>query len=165
MDNLNFLTNPKNKDPTSKLKLKMNFCDKGLNDQIQKENEESVRKQSIKDYEFIKILGQGAFAKVVEVRNRLDGKLYAMKIIHKSKIMMNSEENTALTTEENVGRNMYRIRQIQSEKNIFKLLNQHPSPFTVKLHSAFTSTNYLFMVLDLCPGGDLFNLIQRHKKF
>lgn len=60
---------------------------------------------------------------------------------------------------------MYRLRQIQSEKNIFKLINQNRSPFIVRLHSAFTSKNYLFMVLDLCPGGDLFNLIQRHRKF
>jgi serine/threonine protein kinase len=60
---------------------------------------------------------------------------------------------------------MYRVRQIQSEKNIFKLLNENPFPFIVKLHAAFTSENYLCMVLDMCPGGDLFNLIQRHKKF
>ena len=35
----------------------------------------------------------------------------------------------------------------------------------VRLHSAFTSKNYLYMVLDLCPGGDLFSLVQRHQKF
>jgi serine/threonine protein kinase len=88
-----------------------------------------------------------------------------MKMIPKSKIMMNNEEGFSLSTEELAFRNMYRLRQIQSEKNIFKLINQNKNPFLVNMHSAFTSNNYLFMVLDLCPGGDLFNLIQRHRKF
>jgi serine/threonine protein kinase len=60
---------------------------------------------------------------------------------------------------------MYRIKQIISERNIFTLLNKDPNPFIVQMYSAFTSKNYLYLVLDLCPGGDLFNLIQRHKKF
>lgn len=67
--------------------------------------------------------------------------------------------------EELAARNMYRVRQIQSEKNIFKKLNDDPSPFIVNLHAAFTSNNYLCMVTEMCPGGDLFNLIQRHQKF
>ena len=50
-----------------------------------------------------------------------------------------------------------------SERNIFSLLNQNPHPFIVQMHSAFTSKNYLYMVLDLCPGGDLFSLIQKHQ--
>ena len=74
-------------------------------------------------------------------------------------------EGHSLTTEELAYRNMYRVKQIISERNIFSQLNKKPNPFIVKMHSAFTSKNYLYMVLDLCPGGDLFNLIQRHKNF
>jgi len=61
----------------------------------------------------------------------LDGKLYAMKIIPKDKIMIKEESsdthpgNQGLTTEEIAARNMYRVKQILSEKNIFKLLNIH----------------------------------------
>ena len=40
----------------------MCFSDKGFIQEFEKENKESVRKQSIKDYELIKILGEGAFA-------------------------------------------------------------------------------------------------------
>ena len=125
----------------------------------------SVRKQSIADYELLKILGQGAFAKVLLVRNKANGRLFAMKVIHKSKIMMDAEKDGTITTEELAYRNMYRVKQIISERNIFSLLNQNPNPFIVQLHSAFTSKNYLYLVLDLCPGGDLFNLIQKHKSF
>lgn len=52
-----------------------------------------------------------------------------------------------------------------SERAIFTQLNQDPNPFIVQLHSAFTSRNYLYFVLDLCPGGDLFSLIQKHRNF
>jgi serine/threonine protein kinase len=138
----------------------MVFCDKKQMQKFRNDMQNPERNFSIKDYDFIKILGQGAFAKVVQVRNKADGKIYAMKIIPKDKIMMKDEDDEhCLTTEELAARNMYRVRQIQSEKNIFKLLNDDPCPFIVKLHSAFTSTNYLYMVLDMCPGGDLFGLI------
>lgn len=146
-----------------KLKLKVCFVEKDYIDEIQKYDQRSVKKQTIKDYDLLKVLGEGSFAKVILARKKQDGKLFAMKVINKKRIKMNAEE--AINTEELAYRNMYRIKQIISERNIFTQLNQHPNPFVVQLHSAFTSRNYLYLVLDLCPGGDLFNLIQRHKKF
>ena len=47
---------------------------------------------SIKDFDLIRCLGQGAFAKVLLVRNKQNGKLFAMKVIHKKKIMMTAED-------------------------------------------------------------------------
>lgn len=89
-----------------------------------------------------------------------------MKVIHKSKIMkLADEENPNLTQEELAYRNLYRVKQIISERNIFSKLNEDPNPFIVQLHSAFTSKNYVYFVLDLCAGGDLFNLIQKHRNF
>ena len=92
--------------------------------------------------------------------------MYAMKVIHKSKIMKTASEETAdLTNEELAYRNLYRVKQIISERNIFSRLNEDPNPFIVQLHSAFTSKNYVYFVLDLCSGGDLFNMIQKHRNF
>lgn len=89
-----------------------------------------------------------------------------MKVIHKSKIMKTaSEETVDLTNEELAYRNLYRVKQIISERNIFSKLNEDPNPFIVQLHSAFTSKNYVYFVLDLCSGGDLFNMIQKHRNF
>lgn len=99
-------------------------------------------------------------------RSKITGCLYAMKIIHKGKIMMEEEDPMGnMNDEELAYRNMYRVKQIISERNIFSRLNRDPNPFIVKLHSAFKSKNYLYLVLDLCPGGDLFSLIQKHKNF
>ena len=76
-----------------------------------------------------------------------------------------SEETVDLTNEELAYRNLYRVKQIISERNIFSKLNEDPNPFIVQLHSAFTSKNYVYFVLDLCSGGDLFNMIQKHRNF
>lgn len=45
-------------------------------------NQNQLKIKSIKDLEIIdqdKILGEGAFSKVIKVRSKLDGKYYAMK--------------------------------------------------------------------------------------
>jgi serine/threonine protein kinase len=38
-------------------------------------------------------------------------------------------------------------------------------PFIVKLHYAFQSETRLFIVMDLCRGGDLGAMLDKHKKF
>jgi serine/threonine protein kinase len=80
-----------------------------------------------------------------------------MKVIARNKLIVQAE--TDVSPEEQAYRNMYRVKQIISERNIFLNLNKNPNPFIVQLHSAFQTKNYLYFVLDLCPGGDLFNLI------
>jgi len=103
------------------LKLKMCFVENKYLDEVVKEKKASVRKQTIKDYVLVKVLGEGAFAKVLQVRNKANGRIFAMKVIHKSKIMNFDEKG--LTTEELTIRNMYRVKQIISERNIFSNLN------------------------------------------
>ena len=69
------------------------------------------RKLSIKDYELIKVLGEGAFAKVILVRNKTNGKLFAMKVIHKKKITVNAEDSKGTYTAEEIAyRNMYLVK-------------------------------------------------------
>lgn len=42
------------------------------------------------DFEFLKVVGQGAFAKVYQVRKRGTSEIYAMKVMRKDKIMKNA---------------------------------------------------------------------------
>jgi serine/threonine protein kinase len=38
-------------------------------------------------------------------------------------------------------------------------------PFIVKLHSTFQQHRKLYYILEYCPGGELFGLIRRLKRF
>lgn len=70
------------------------------------------------------------------------GKLYAMKVLKKARLVCN-EKDKAHTV---------------SERNILEML-QHP--FLVKLHYAFQNHSNLYIVLEYCHGGELFNYLER----
>lgn len=36
-------------------------------------------------------------------------------------------------------------------------------PFIIKLHYAFQNERKLFFAMEYCPGGELFNLIQKRR--
>ena len=46
-----------------------------------------------------------------------------------------------------------------------RILEEVEHPFIIKMHGAFQSVNYLHLVLDFCPGGELFFHISRHRRF
>jgi len=46
-----------------------------------------------------------------------------------------------------------------------KILQAVNNPFVIGLHWAFKSTDYLHMVLDFAPGGELFFHLTKHGKF
>ena len=46
-----------------------------------------------------------------------------------------------------------------------KILEKVSSPFIVKLNYAFQTHKKLFLVLDYCPGGELFFYIQQIGRF
>lgn len=37
-------------------------------------------------------------------------------------------------------------------------------PFVVKLHYAYQTHDKLIFVMDYCPGGDLLDMVKKHKK-
>ena len=51
---------------------------------------------------------------------------------------------------------------VQSERNILIKVNH---PFIVKMHHAFQDPDHLYMLLDYCPGGELFFYLQRVGRF
>ena len=69
-------------------------------------------------------------------RKKDTGRLYAMKILKKSKIIREKK-----------------IKPILSERAVLEQLDH---PFIVKLHWAFQSKEELFFVMDICTGGEIF---------
>ncbi|KAI9204351.1 serine/threonine-protein kinase SCH9 [Polychytrium aggregatum] len=101
------------------------------------------------DFEFMKVLGKGAYGKVLQVRKRDTCRVYAMKIINKRDIAQKDD--------------MYKeIVHTISERNV---LIKAQSPFLVGLKFAFQSPEKLYLVLDYMNGGELFFHLQRDHIF
>jgi len=84
------------------------------------------------DFQLMKELGKGSFGQVFLVKHKLSGKLYAMKILSKAKI---------------IGQNL--MKYAKAEKDVMAY-SRHP--FIVSLHYAFQTAHKLCLILDYCPG-------------
>ncbi|KDO67574.1 hypothetical protein CISIN_1g0116762mg [Citrus sinensis] len=99
----------------------------------------------LEDFEVLKVVGQGAFAKVYQVRRIGTSEIYAMKVMRKDKIM---EKNHA--------------EYMKSERNI---LTKVDHPFIVQLRYSFQTKYRLYLVLDFVNGGHLFFQLYRQGLF
>lgn len=90
-----------------------------VEESIEDDNGQSMKIQrvSIEDFEVLKVVGQGAFAKVYQVRKKGTSEIYAMKVMRKDKIM---EKNHA--------------EYMKAERDI---LTQIEHPFIVQLRYSF----------------------------
>lgn len=100
---------------------------------------------SIEDFETIRMLGRGEYGKVLLVRKKASGELFALKILKKKLI---SEKN-----------------QIQHTKAERSILQRADHPFIVRLRYAFHSSLKLYLALEYCPGGELYFHINQQKTF
>jgi p70 ribosomal S6 kinase len=92
-------------------------------------------------FDLLKLIGEGAFGKVLLVRNRLNKQMCAMKVI--SKKLLKKKNN---------------ILYMKSERDILTKV-QHP--FIVSLYFAFQSESKVFLVMDFLSGGELFYHLKR----
>lgn len=99
----------------------------------------------LNDFEMLRVIGRGSYAKVLLVSLRKNKKLYAMKVIKKELV----------TDEEDVD-------WVQTEKHVFETASNHP--FLVGLHSCFQTRERLFFVIEYVNGGDLMFHMQRQRK-
>ena len=94
------------------------------------------RRPTTDDFELMCVIGMGAFGRVLQVRNKGDGKVFAMKVISKKLLRRkNSVENMV------------------AEKEI---LTKVDHPFVVHMQCAFSTDSKLFLVMDYMHGGELF---------
>ncbi|KAI9203129.1 kinase-like protein [Polychytrium aggregatum] len=99
----------------------------------------------LRQFEFLRNIGKGAFGKVRIVQKRDTQKMYALKYINKKKcVRMDAVEN------------------ILRERRILEELKH---PFVVNLWFAFQDDVNIYMVLDLMLGGDLRFHFERIKYF
>jgi p70 ribosomal S6 kinase len=99
-----------------------------------------------KDFELLKVIGMGAFGKVLQVKNRVTGQILAMKVMSKRLLKRKSGY----------------IENIQAERNI---LTRVKHPFVVTMHCSFQTKEKLFIIMDYLAGGELFLRLGREGIF
>jgi len=104
-------------------------------------------KLTIDNFNLIKVLGKGAFGKVMLVTKKDDPTetLYAMKSLKKADLVKRNQ-----------------VAHIETERFI---LGNIDCPFLVHLRFAFQTPEKLYMVLDYMSGGEIFFWLKREKKF
>jgi serine/threonine protein kinase len=93
-------------------------------------------KVSLDDFEMMKLLGYGTYGRVFLARKKDNGKIYAIKVLDK--------------------RGLTRQKQTELTKLERKILKTHRSNFLIRLYYAFQSKTKLFLVMEYCPGGELY---------
>eukprot|EP00347_Sterkiella_histriomuscorum_P000036 403377427 len=93
------------------------------------------------DFQTLKVLGKGGYGKVYLVQRKSDLKFYAMKVIKKERVK-NPKQKIRTKTERYI-------------------LEKFKHPFLMHLKYAFQTKDKLFMIIDYCPGGELFFHLQR----
>ena len=96
-------------------------------------------KQSIRDYESLSIIGRGAFGEVHVCREKKTGEIVAIKKIRKDVLVLKN--------------------QIIHTRNEQQFLSKVKSEWTVELKASFQEDDFLYLVMEFLPGGDLMNLL------
>uniref|UniRef100_A0A5F8HJ58 protein kinase C n=1 Tax=Monodelphis domestica TaxID=13616 RepID=A0A5F8HJ58_MONDO len=99
----------------------------------------------LQDFDLIRVIGRGSYAKVLLVRLKKNDQIYAMKVVKKK--FVHDHENT---------------NWVQTEKHVFEQASSNP--FLVGLHSCFQTRSHLFLVIEYVNGGDLLFHMQRKNK-
>ncbi|KAK4049808.1 Serine/threonine-protein kinase [Microbotryomycetes sp. JL201] len=112
---------------------------------IQVSYKPSSHSLTIDDFDLLKVIGKGSFGKVMQVRKKDTGRIYALKTIRKAHIVSRSEVTHTL-----------------AERTVLAQVN---NPFIVPLKFSFQSAEKLYLVLAFINGGELFHHLQREGRF
>ena len=98
----------------------------------------------MEDFEVEKVLGSGSFAQVIQGKLKDTGKSYALKVMDKRHVVKEGKAEYVLVER--------------------KVLNALRDPGIVNLCFTFQDAHSLYLGLELCPNGELFEQIQERKK-
>lgn len=93
------------------------------------------------NYEIVEFIAKGAFGKVFKVRQRKTSQIYALKVLEKSKIIL---ENC--------------VDQIKDEVLIQQAISHHP--FIVTSQERWQNKGYIYQLTEFISGGELFQKVK-----
>jgi len=122
--------------------------------ELDKKETEYIKSRRIRltghSFESIKIIGRGAFGEVRLVKMKKNNKYFAMKKLDKSK-MIEKQQTIHVRSE----------RDILADSNH---IHGH-NPWIVSLYYSFQDTNYLYLIMEYVPGGDMMTQLIKYDTF
>jgi serine/threonine protein kinase len=103
------------------------------------------RPAKLNDFEADKSLGKGAYGKVIQVKSKNSGKLYAMKVVAKKTIENHNMKD-----------------QLRNEISIMSKLSH---PRIINLETIFEDQKNIYLVMELAEEKHLYARLQEAKKF
>ncbi|KAM9919305.1 hypothetical protein OXX59_008041 [Metschnikowia pulcherrima] len=101
------------------------------------------------DFEPLKVLGHGSYGKVLLVREKSTGRLFAQKQLKKASLIINENDVHQKNYERTI-----------NEKVILEKVN-HPN--IVKLYYAFQDNNKVYLILEYLDGGEIFHHLAQQR--
>ncbi|CAM0139213.1 Serine/threonine-protein kinase [Umbelopsis sp. WA50703] len=100
---------------------------------------------TLSDFITIKVIGKGAFGEVRLVQKADSGKIYAMKTLRKADMMQKDQ-----------------LAHVKAERDV---LAESNSPWIVQLYYSFQDSQYLYLIMEFLPGGDLMTMLIQYDTF
>lgn len=99
----------------------------------------------LEDFVTVKVIGKGAFGEVRLVQAGDTGKIYAMKTLKKSEMLKKDQ-----------------LAHVKAERDV---LAEADSPWVVQLYFSFQDAQYLYLIMEFLPGGDLMTMLIKYDTF
>ena len=112
---------------------------------MSKQEEIQPEKFKLTNYKIERILGTGSFGRVKLAKQKFSNKLYAMKILEKRQII--------------------KLKQVDHLQNEIKILSLISHPFIVSTSGYAQDDTYIYILLELITGGELFTFLREQVKF
>ncbi|KAM3402159.1 hypothetical protein ACQJBY_006232 [Aegilops geniculata] len=113
--------------------------------QFEKKETEYMRlqrhKMSAEDFDLLTVIGKGAFGEVRICREKTTGNVYAMKKLKKSEMLRRGQ-----------------VEHVRAERNLLAEVDHH---CIVKLYCSFQDNEFLYLIMEYLPGGDMMTLLMR----
>ncbi|KAF8608053.1 Pkinase-domain-containing protein [Ceratobasidium sp. AG-I] len=110
-----------------------------------RKDKRKLNNYALKDFRILHTLGTGSFGRVHLACSRHNHRHYAIKVLNKSKVVQQKQ-----------------VEHTNSERSVLATVRH---PFIVNLWGTFQDINNLFMVMDFVPGGELFTLLRKSRRF
>ncbi|PNY15956.1 serine/threonine-protein kinase CBK1-like protein [Trifolium pratense] len=123
----------------------------------------------VDDFDLLTIIGRGAFGEVRLCREKKSGNIYAMKKLKKSEMLSRGQLQSRLQTlifwqnadkcSRNCGCDAV-VEHVRAERNV---LAEVANDCIVKLYYSFQDPEFLYLIMEYLPGGDIMTLLMREE--